>query len=103
MIAIAEKVVPGLSEHIVYRDEASPLTFARYDWSSTGSIYGVAQTDRLKGVKSPIPGLVVAGSSTHGPGVEAALISGAYAADALLPGLLARPPSNVVRITRTAA
>ena len=103
LIAIAEKVVPGLSEHIVYRDEASPLTFARYDWSSTGSIYGVAQTDRLKGVKSPIPGLVVAGSSTHGPGVEAALISGAYAADALLPGLLAKPPSNVVRITRTAA
>jgi all-trans-retinol 13,14-reductase len=103
LIEIAEKVVPGLSAHIVYRDEASPLTFARYDWSTAGSIYGVAQKDRLKGVKSPIPGLVVAGSSTHGPGVEAALISGAFAADALLPGLLARPPSNVVRITRTAA
>lgn len=103
LIALAEKIVPGLSEHIVYRDEASPLTFARYDWSSTGSIYGVAQKDRLKGVKSPIPGLVVAGSSTHGPGVEAALISGAFAADALLPGLLAKPSSNVVHITRTAA
>jgi len=103
LIALAEKVVPGLSDHIVYRDEASPLTFARYDWSSAGSIYGVAQKDRLKGAKSPIPGLVVAGSSTHGPGVEAALISGVYAADALLPGLLAKPPSNVVRITRTAA
>lgn len=102
LIAIAEKVVPGLSAHIVYRDEASPLTFARYDWSTAGSIYGVAQQDRLRGVKSPIPGLVVAGSSTHGPGVEAALISGAFAADALLPGLLAKPPSNAPRI-RSAA
>ncbi len=103
LIALAENVVPGLSDHIVYRDEASPVTFARYDWSSSGSIYGVAKKDRLKGVKSPIPGLVVAGSSTHGPGVEAALISGAFAADALFPGLLTKPPSNVVHLTRTAA
>jgi all-trans-retinol 13,14-reductase len=91
LIAMAEKVIPGLSDHIVYRDEASPVTFTRYDWSTLGSIYGVSQKDRLKGSKSPIQGLVVAGSSTHGPGVEAAVISGAFAADALLPGLLARP------------
>ena len=94
MIAAAEKVIPGLSGHIVYRDEASPVTFTRYDWSSTGSIYGMRQGARLKGAKSPIPGLVVAGSATHGPGVEAALISGAFAANALLPGLLARPPDR---------
>jgi len=37
---------------------------------------------------------VVAGSATHGPGVEPALISGAFAAEALLPGLLARPPDR---------
>jgi all-trans-retinol 13,14-reductase len=91
MIAAAEKVIPGLSAHIVYRDEASPVTFTRYDRSSAGSIYGIGQEARLKGAKSPIPGLVVAGSATHGPGVEAALISGAYAANALLPGLLATP------------
>ena len=91
MIAAAEKVIPGLSGHIVYRDEASPVTFTRYDWSSTGAIYGIRRNARLKGAKSPLPGLVVAGSATHGPGVEAALISGAYAAEALLPGLLARP------------
>jgi phytoene dehydrogenase-like protein len=94
LIAAAEKIIPGLSSHIVYRDEASPQTFGRYDWSSAGSIYGVSLKDRLKGAKSPIPGLVVAGSSTHGPGVEAAVISGAAAANALLPGLLARPPAK---------
>ncbi|MBC9883507.1 NAD(P)/FAD-dependent oxidoreductase [Bradyrhizobium sp. INPA01-394B] len=102
LIAEAEKIIPGLSSHIVYRDEASPRTFGRYDWSSGGSIYGVSQKHRLKGAKSPIPGLVVAGSSTHGPGVEAAVISGAAAANALLPGLLARPPAKA-RLNRAAA
>ncbi|MGZ3311089.1 MAG: phytoene desaturase family protein [Xanthobacteraceae bacterium] len=103
MIAAAEKVIPGLSGHIVYRDEASPVTFTRYDWSSTGAIYGIRRNARLKGAKSPVPGLVVAGSATHGPGVEAALISGAYAAEALLPGLLARPPRDPGRFKKKAA
>jgi all-trans-retinol 13,14-reductase len=103
MIAAAERVIPGLSSHIVYRDEASPVTFTRYDWSSTGAIYGVRQGARLKGAKSPLPGLVVAGAATHGPGVEAALISGAYAAEALLPGLLAKASSDPGRFRKKAA
>jgi phytoene dehydrogenase-like protein len=103
MIAAAEKVIPGLSGHIVYRDEASPVTFTRYDWSSTGAIYGIRRNARLKGARSPVPGLVVAGSATHGPGVEAALISGAYAAEALLPGLLAKPPLDPGRFKKRAA
>ena len=45
---------------------------------------------RLRGAKSPIHDLVVAGAATHGPGVEAVAISGAQAAEALVPGLLAR-------------
>jgi len=103
MIAAAEQVIPNLSNHIVYRDEASPVTFTRYDWSSTGAIYGVRREARLKGVKSPIPGLVVAGSATQGPGVEATLISGAFAANALLPGLLAKPPSEPRHFTKKVA
>jgi phytoene dehydrogenase-like protein len=102
MIAAAEKVIPGLSGHIVYRDEASPVTFTRYDWSSAGSIYGMRQNARLKGARSPIPGLVVSGSATHGPGVEPAVISGAFAAAALVPGLLAKPPDRE-RYARKAA
>jgi all-trans-retinol 13,14-reductase len=91
MIEAAEQVIPGLSQHIVHRDEASPVTFSRYDWSSAGAIYGVRKADRFTGAKSPIAGLVLAGSATHGPGVEAAVIAGACAADALMPGLLSRP------------
>ena len=90
MIAAAERVLPGLSQHIVHRSEASPVTYARYDLSSGGAIYGVAREGRLRGAKSPVPGLAVAGAMTHGPGVEAAWISGARAAEALAPGILAR-------------
>jgi phytoene dehydrogenase-like protein len=94
LIAAAEAVLPGLSDHIVYRSEASPVTYARYDLASAGAIYGVARSARPKGAKSPIPGLVVAGAATHGPGVEAVVISGACAAEALVPGLLARPVAS---------
>ncbi|HYA73012.1 MAG TPA: NAD(P)/FAD-dependent oxidoreductase, partial [Roseiarcus sp.] len=94
LIAAAETVLPGLSKHIVYRSEASPVTYARYDLASAGAIYGVTRSARLKGAKSPIPGLVVAGAATHGPGVEAVVISGASAAEALVPGLLSRPVAS---------
>jgi len=36
-------------------------------------------------------------------GIEAALISGAYAAEALLPGLLAKPPPDPGRFRKKAA
>jgi all-trans-retinol 13,14-reductase len=90
MLAAAEKVIPDLSKHIVYRGDASPVTYARYDFASAGSTYGVSRSGRLKSAKSPVRGLVVASSVTHGRGVEAAVISGARAAEALMPGLLAR-------------
>jgi phytoene dehydrogenase-like protein len=90
MIAAAETALPGLSAHIVHRSEASPITYARYDLASDGAIYGVGRSGRLRGAKSPIRNLVVAGGATHGGGVEAVAISGAQAAEALVPGLLAR-------------
>ena len=88
MLAAAERELPRLSGHIVCRFDASPVTYARYDLSSAGAIYGVSKAGRLSGVKTPVPGLVVAGAATHGPGVEAVWISGARAAEALVPGLL---------------
>jgi all-trans-retinol 13,14-reductase len=97
MIAAAERVVPGLSRHIVYRTDASPVTYARYYWTSAGAIYGISRQGRLRGPKSPVPCLVVAGSATTGPGVEAAVISGALAANALVPGLLARQVAQPLR------
>lgn len=102
MIAAAETIIPDLRKHIVYRADASPVTYARYDWTSYGSIYGISKQGRLNGSKSPIRNLVIAGGGNAGAGVEAVLISGAEAAEALLPGLLskrqaseARPPAKL--------
>ena len=94
MIAAAETVIPGLRQHIVYRTDASPLTYARYDWASSGAIYGISRAGRLKGSKSPVRNLVIAGGGNAGAGVEAVVISGVEAAEALLPGLLARDESR---------
>ena len=94
MIDAAEKVLPDLRKHIVYRTDASPVTYARYDWASAGSIYGVSHAGRLKGSKSPVRNLVIAGGGNVGAGVEAVVISGANAAEALVPGLLSREPAG---------
>lgn len=96
MIAAAESIIPGLKDHIVYRADASPVTYARYDWASAGAIYGIAPAGRLRGAKSPLRDLVIAGGGNVGAGVEAVVISGAEAAEALLPGLLARKVEPIV-------
>jgi len=90
MIDAAAKLIPDLKARIVTRHDASPFTFARYDWSADGAIYGVVRDDRFKGVKSPIPGLYLAGSGNMGPGVEAVMIAGARVAEAIVPGVLQR-------------
>jgi len=103
MIAAAETIVPDLSKHIVYRTDASPVTYARYDWASAGAIYGVSHAGRLKGSKSPVRNLVIAGGGNAGAGVEAVVISGAEAAEALVPGLLeqsgSRPEASVAELS----
>jgi phytoene dehydrogenase-like protein len=95
MIAAAATLIPNLLERIVTRYDASPLTFARYHWTSDGAVYGVALTDRFKGIKSPIPGLYLAGAGNGGPGVEGVMIAGARAAESIVPGILHRPAASV--------
>jgi phytoene dehydrogenase-like protein len=102
MITAAETVIPDLRQHIVYRADASPVTYARYDWTSYGAIYGISKQGRLNGSKSPIRNLVIAGSGNAGAGVEAVLISGAEAAEALRPGLLSRKLKSVTQARQPA-
>lgn len=98
MIAAAETVIPGLSRYIVYRTDASPVTYARYDWATAGSIYGMSTAGQLRGSKTPLRNLVIAGGGNIGAGVEAVVISGANAAEALVPGLLARAGSGATAL-----
>ena len=101
LVAAATRLVPDLADRIVLRVDATPATFARYDWSSRGSIYGVAERHRPKGCRSPVAGLWIAGAADIGPGVEAAIISGARAALDILPDVFTRPAAPVVASTST--
>jgi phytoene dehydrogenase-like protein/uncharacterized membrane protein len=85
LVALAERVLPGLREHIVFREEASPATFARYAWTTGGAIYGPAGRWR-PAAKSPVERLYLAGAGVFpGAGIEAVVISGTLAADAVFP------------------
>jgi phytoene dehydrogenase-like protein len=89
LVTRAAEVIPDLAARIVFRADASPVTFRRYAWTADGAIYGL---DRPLPTKQHLPGLVLASAATHGPGIEAVAISGALAAEALLPGMLATTP-----------
>ncbi len=88
LIRRAEQSLPGLREHIVYRQDGSPATFARYAWTTGGAIYGPAMGQWRPPAKSPVEGLVLAGAAVFpGAGVEAVVISGTLAADAIHPAV----------------
>ncbi len=95
LISVARQVIPDIDARIVYRAEATPLTFQRYSWTRHGSIYGTRATAGKVPTKTPVRNLVLAGAATHGAGVEAVVISGALAAEALQPGLLKQTPAEV--------
>jgi phytoene dehydrogenase-like protein len=90
LIAAAERVVPGLGAHIVYREAATPLTHTRYTGSTDGTSYGIAATagqflERRPGAATPVAGLFLAGASMRaGHGIVGAMTSGVQAADRLL-------------------
>jgi len=81
MIASAAEIIPGLQQHITYRQEGTPATFARYAWTTSGSIYGPAAGQKRLPVKTPVKNLYVAGSGTMGGGIEAVVIAGIHAAN----------------------
>jgi phytoene dehydrogenase-like protein len=85
MISLAERVIPDLSRHIVYRQEATPATGARYAWTTQGSIYGPTLGHGFEIPKSPIEDLYITGSAYVGAGVEAVAISGMLVADSVYP------------------
>jgi len=81
----ASRLVPGLKEHIVVMDAATPRTFERYTLNPHGAIYGLDQSvgaPERPYFKTPIKGLYLVGASTFpGGGIEAVVISGIIAAN----------------------
>jgi phytoene dehydrogenase-like protein len=85
LIAVAENIIPGLREHILFRQDASPATFTRYVQTIDGAVYGLSIDEWRPSAKSPIEGLYLAGAGIAArPGVESAVYSGIMAADLIM-------------------
>lgn len=87
---VEERMLPGLSEHIVLTEVATPLTLERYTSNTGGAVAGWELTpdqvgeNRLQQV-TPIRGLILAGHWTvPGPCVVGAMVSGWQAAEIAL-------------------
>ncbi len=90
LIARANEFIPGLADHIVWKEAASPITQERYTLSTGGTSYGIELAPDQFGPSRPaahteIDGLYLAGASTQsGHGVTGVMISGVVAAGAVL-------------------
>ncbi len=87
LIASAERFIPGLSDHIVVKDIATPLTFERYTLNCQGANMGwfPAPGGKMRSQKTPIRNLYHAGAWTYpGPSLYAVVPSGRNAAQLVL-------------------
>ena len=88
-----DRVFPGVAEHIVFREAATPVTHTRFTRSPAGSGYGIAVTpaqfeSRRVHPRGPVPGLYLCGASgRHHLGVMGAMLSGRDAARRILEDL----------------
>jgi prolycopene isomerase len=86
MVARAEKVLPGLSEHIQVVDSASPMTLEKYTGGYQGATYGWQAVSAQSGIArlspiTPWENLFLAGHWTRpGSGISAVANSGYLAA-----------------------
>lgn len=84
----AEKVFPGLREHIEEIEVATPITHMRYLGTPGGAIYGFDQYAREMSLfaspKSPVKGLYLAGSWAGSGGFQPTLTSGGQAAKKII-------------------
>ncbi len=90
MIAGAEQALPGIREHIVWKEAATPVTQERYTLSTGGTSYGIeAALDQFgpgrPGPATEIAGLYLTGASTtSGHGIVGAMRGGVATAGAVL-------------------
>ena len=92
LLAMAERVLPGLRGQIAYQEVATPLTHARFTLATAGTSYGIALTPAQMlmgrpGATTEIAGLYLAGASTRtAHGIGGVMSSGVVAASAIVGG-----------------
>jgi len=86
MLAAADRIFPGLSGTVVYREVSTPLSHTRFTRSTGGSGYGLALVRRKRSTAAraratPVRGLLVCGASQRfGHGILGAMLNGTAAA-----------------------
>ncbi|MBM4339316.1 MAG: NAD(P)/FAD-dependent oxidoreductase [Deltaproteobacteria bacterium] len=87
---LESKLIPGLRDHLLFSEAATPLTLERYTGNEQGAMYGLASTPGQIGNFRPphqasIPGLFQVGHYTRpSHGIVGASLSGLFAARAIL-------------------
>ena len=86
---------PALAPMLRFHELATPVTQQHFVRSADGAMYGIEMSARRMGsealdVRTPVPGLLLAGRDVSGPGIQAACMSGLLAAAAIEPSLLRR-------------
>jgi phytoene dehydrogenase-like protein len=90
MVQLAERVFPGLRDHLEELEAATPLTHLRYLGHPGGAIYGLdqdAHTQPFLTNRSPIKGLFFAGAWAGSGGFQPTLTSGRSTARSILKDL----------------
>jgi prolycopene isomerase len=87
---LESKLIPGLRNHLLLSEAATPLTLERYTGNEMGAMYGLASTPEQIGNlrppnQTPIPGLFEVGHYTRpSHGIIGASLSGSFAAQIIL-------------------
>ena len=112
LFEVADQVIPGIADDVVYQEVASPFTHTRFTGSSNGTSYGISLVTeqflgKRPGARTEIDGLYLCGASTRsGHGIGGVTMSGLVAASSVLGGGLVRRvlgPENEVDETVAAS
>jgi all-trans-retinol 13,14-reductase len=83
---------PALAPLVRFHEAATPVTQRRFVRAAGGAMYGIEMSLERQGsdalrLRTPVPGLLLAGQDVVGPGVQAAFMSGLMAAATSEPAL----------------
>jgi len=89
ILRAAERVIPGLSQRLLFQELGTPLTNKHFCACHRGAMYGTAKTRAQLGpagfpIRTEIPGLYMVGASTMSHGVVGATMTGLMAAAEIL-------------------
>jgi phytoene dehydrogenase-like protein len=89
LVAVADRMIPGIRDHIVWQEASTPITHERFTLSTGGTSYGIEIGLDQIGPNRPstvteIPGLYLAGANTQsGHGISGVIRSGIDCASAI--------------------